>query len=179
MLARSGLLSGLNHIFGDEWIRVGYEKPFGHDIQSAHELNQVIHSYLDEVQLFRIDHYLAKASIKNIRSLRFDNSVWEAVWSNQFIQQVHVVLNEVGGIAGRGGYYDNYGVIKDVVQNHILQIITLIGMEAPTTWHGDEVQTRRYQLLEAVHCEDVIVGQYKGYTEEAGVKNNSVTPTLQ
>lgn len=178
LLARSGLLSRLNHIFGDEWIRVGYEKPFGHDTTSAQALNQVIRSYLEESQIFRIDHYLAKDPIKNIQSLRFDNSVWQAVWNSQFIDQVHIVLNETGGIAGRGTYYDGYGIIKDVVQNHILQIITLVAMEQPKTLYTDEIQAKRCELLENVHCEDVIFGQYEGYTEEDNIKHNSVTPTF-
>ncbi len=160
------------------WTRVIYEKPFGHDSASARALNECISNYLDESQIFRIDHYLAKNIVGNIALLRFTNRVFEPLWNKDNIAWVEIVLSETSGVRGSGHYYDSYGAINDVVQNHILQIIALIGMEAPVYLSGEFIRDEKARVLKHVRAVDLLLGQYEGYQSEEGVAHDSTTETF-
>jgi glucose-6-phosphate 1-dehydrogenase len=159
------------------WHRIVYEKPFGHDRGSAQKLNTEIGQVLDEHQIFRIDHYLTKEVVSNIALIRFTNAVFEPLWNNRYIDQVHIIAAESLGIEGRGSYYDAYGVMRDMMQNHLLQLTALIGMESPTKLSGDAIRDARLAVLRNLSCDDGIYGQYRGYREEPGVKPDSHTET--
>lgn len=159
------------------WHRIVYEKPFGHDLQSAHAINECIAESVNETQVYRIDHYLTKEVVSNIAMIRFTNCVLEPLWSNRYIDQVQIILSENGGIEGRGGYYDAYGALRDVVQNHMLELLALICMESPEKLTGDYIRAERVKVLEKVKFIDGILGQYEGYQQEAYVKENSSTDT--
>ena len=159
------------------WHRIVYEKPFGHDLQSAQEVNKCIAQWVNESQVYRIDHYLTKEVVGNIAMIRFTNCVLEPLWSNRYIDQVQIILSESGGIEGRGAYYDAYGALRDVVQNHMLELVALICMESPEKLTGDFIRAERVKVLEKVKFIDGILGQYEGYTSEKNVKANSSTDT--
>ncbi len=160
------------------WYRVIYEKPFGHDSSSARALNECIAHYLDESQIFRIDHYLAKNIVGNIVLLRFTNRVLEPLWNKENIAWVEIMLSETVGLKGRGHYYDDYGALNDVVQNHILQIIALIAMEAPVYLSGEFIRDEKARVLKHMRAVDLLLGQYEGYTKEDGVAPDSKTETF-
>jgi glucose-6-phosphate 1-dehydrogenase len=159
------------------WHRIVYEKPFGCDRGSAQALNTEIADYLDEHQIFRIDHYLTKELVSNIALIRFTNAVFEPLWNNRYIDQVHIIAAESIGIEGRGAYYDIYGAMRDMMQNHLLQLTALIGMESPTKLSGEAIRDARLAVLHNLSCDDGIYGQYRGYREEPGVKPDSRTET--
>lgn len=160
------------------WNRIVYEKPFGKDKESAHEINDCIAQLLDEKQVYRIDHYLTKELVANIALIRFTNCVFEPLWNNRFIDNVQITLSEQVGVAGRGGYYDNYGALRDVVQNHMLEVLALIGMEAPEKLTGEYIRDARAKTLEKVKFVDGVLGQYTGYKQEKDVAPNSTTETF-
>lgn len=160
------------------WQRVVYEKPFGHDLQSARAINQGIAHVLDEQQIYRIDHYLTKELVSNISLMRFTNAFFEPLWNNNYIEHVQIVLSEQVGADNRGAYYDAYGALRDVVQNHVLELLALIGMEPPAKLTGDFIRANRAKVLEKVQVVDGILGQYNGYTQHAGVKTDSKTETF-
>jgi glucose-6-phosphate 1-dehydrogenase len=159
------------------WHRIVYEKPFGHDLKSAHEVNECIAKNIDEAQVYRIDHYLTKEIVSNIALIRFTNCVLEPLWSNRYIDQVQIVLSESIGIEGRGMYYDAYGALRDVVQNHMLELLALICMESPEKLTGDYIRAERVKVLEKLKFVDGILGQYEGYTDEPHVQKDSHTDT--
>lgn len=159
------------------WHRIVYEKPFGHDQVSARELNASIAKYVDERQVFRIDHYLTKELVSNIALIRFTNAVFEPLWNNRYIDQVHIIATESLGVEGRGAYYDAYGAVRDVIQNHLLQLTALIGMETPAKLAGEAMRDARLEVLRALSCNDGIYGQYNGYLNEPHVKPDSKTET--
>ena len=159
------------------WHRIVYEKPFGHDVQSAREINTCIEQCVNESQVYRIDHYLTKEVVSNIAMVRFTNCVFEPLWSNRYIDQVQIILSERGGIEGRGIYYDAAGALRDVVQNHMLELLALICMESPEKLTGDYIRAERVKVLEKVRFIDGILGQYDGYQQEAHVQPNSPTDT--
>lgn len=160
------------------WHRLVYEKPFGHDLHSAHEINECIARYFRETQIYRIDHYLTKEVVSNITLIRFTNLVFEPLWNNRYIDQVQIILSEKDGISGRGAYYDHYGALRDVVQNHMLELLALIGMESPEKLSGDYVRTERAHVLNAIEVVDGILGQYDGYRSEEQVRPDSNTETF-
>ncbi len=160
------------------WHRIVYEKPFGKDIQSAHEINACIKQWFEECQIYRVDHYLTKEVVNNIALLRFTNIVFEPIWNNKYIDQVHIVLSETGCVGNRAVYYDHYGALRDVVQNHMLELLALVAMEAPATLSGDLIRTERAKVLEKVHIVDGILGQYDTYKEEPSVQPDSTTETF-
>lgn len=162
----------------NEWHRIVYEKPFGHDFISAKKINECIKRSFHESQIFRIDHYLTKEIVSNISMIRFANCVFEPLWNNRFIDNVQVVLSEKLCIEGRGTYYDKYGALCDVVQNHILELIALIGMEAPENLLGDAVREKRARVIEKLDVVDGLLGQYEHYHQENGVHENSKTETF-
>lgn len=160
------------------WHRLVYEKPFGHDLQSAHEINACIARSFNESQIYRIDHYLTKEVVSNIALIRFTNCVFEPLWNNRYIDQVQIILSEELGIDGRGGYYDYYGALRDVVQNHMMELLALIAMEAPEKISGDYVRAERAKVLNAVEVVDGLLGQYEGYRAEKLVRPDSTTETF-
>jgi len=174
--------SGLLHPAGDgPWSRVVIEKPFGRDLASARELNRLVAGVLDEGQTFRIDHYLGKETVQNILVFRFGNSIFEPLWNRKYVDQVQITMAETIGVEHRGKFYDANGVVRDVVQNHLLQVMSLVAMELPATFGADDVRDEKHKLLRSVRPlapEDVVYGQYRGYREEEGVRKGSRTPTF-
>ncbi|MEJ7598698.1 MAG: glucose-6-phosphate dehydrogenase [Kofleriaceae bacterium] len=164
--------------------RVIVEKPFGRDLGSATALNDLIAKHLDENQIFRIDHYLGKETVQNILVLRFGNSIFEPLWNRNHVDHVEITAAESIGIEGRGAFYESTGVIRDVVQNHLLQVLSLVAMEVPASFSADDIRDEKIQVLRSIrrlHVEDVaanaIRGQYRGYRDEAGVAKDSTTAT--
>ena len=159
------------------WHRIVYEKPFGLNLESAREITACIKDTINETQVYRIDHYLTKEVVSNIAMIRFTNCVLEPLWSNRYIDQVHIVLSENGGIEGRGAFYDSAGALRDVVQNHMLEMLALVCMESPEKLTGDYIRAERVKVLEKVRFVDGILGQYEGYKSEKQVNENSRTDT--
>jgi glucose-6-phosphate 1-dehydrogenase len=160
------------------WHRIVYEKPFGKDLQSAHQINKIIAEHFNEQQIFRIDHYLTKELVANIALVRFTNCILEPLWNNRYIDQVQIILDEKTGVEGRGDYYDTYGALADVVQNHMMELLALVGMESPEKLGGDYIRTQRAKVLEKVKVVDVLLGQYDGYQKEEHVTPDSKTETF-
>ncbi|CAM6010700.1 unnamed protein product [Sphagnum balticum] len=173
------------------WTRVIVEKPFGRDSQSSAELTRGLKKHLKEEQIYRIDHYLGKELVENLSVLRFSNLVFEPLWSRQYIRNVQLIFSEDFGTEGRGGYFDSYGIIRDIMQNHLLQILALFAMEPPVSLDAEDIRNEKVKVLRSMRVlssEDVVVGQYKshtrggvkypGYTEDKTVPNNSLTPTF-
>lgn len=160
------------------WHRIVYEKPFGQDIASACEINACIKAAFEEHQIYRIDHYLTKELVSNISLIRFTNCVFEPLWSRQHIEEVQIVLTETIGVGERAGYYDSYGALSDVVQNHMLELLALIAMEGPEKLYGDFVRAERARILEHIRFEDGFNGQYAGYLQASGVAPESRTETF-
>lgn len=160
------------------WTRLVYEKPFGFDARSACVINDVIDDYFTEHQIYRIDHYLTKELVSNIALLRFTNLIFEPLWNNRYIDNVQIILSEKEGIGNRGLYYDNFGAVSDVMQNHMLELLALIGMEAPEKLSGDYVRDQRVKVLEHVQVVDTFFGQYASYTQEEFVDKDSCTETF-
>lgn len=159
------------------WHRIVYEKPFGTDLQSAKAINKCIEHCVNESQVFRIDHYLTKELVSNIALVRFTNIIFEPLWNNKYIDNVQIRIDELIGLEGRGRYYDQYGVLKDVVQNHALQLLALIAMESPSQLSGDAIRDKKAELLKHVSCDAGLTGQYTGYHHEQDVAKDSQTPT--
>lgn len=173
------------------WTRVIVEKPFGRDSESSAELTRGLKEYLTEEQIYRIDHYLGKELVENLSVLRFSNLVFEPLWSRQYIRNVQLIFSEDFGTEGRGGYFDNYGIIRDIMQNHLLQILALFAMETPVSLDGEDIRNEKVKVLRSMRplqLENVVTGQYKshvkgdirypGYTDDNTVPNNSLTPTF-
>jgi glucose-6-phosphate 1-dehydrogenase len=160
------------------WHRIIYEKPFGWDLASAHAINACIAKHFNEQQIYRIDHYLTKELASNIALIRFSNCVLEPLWNNRYIDQVQIVLSEKLGIQNRGLYYDEYGALRDVVQNHLYELLALVCMEAPEKLAGDYIREQRARVLKKVRFVDGILGQYVGYLDEQYVKKDSNTETF-
>jgi glucose-6-phosphate 1-dehydrogenase len=173
------------------WTRLIVEKPFGHDLQSAQELNALLHKHFDESEIFRIDHYLGKETVQNMLALRFANGIFEPIWNRQFIDHVQITVAETLGIEGRAEYYEKAGAIRDIFQNHLLQLIALTAMEPPIDFSADSVRNEKVKVLKAMHTpgpKHVVRGQYgpgyiegqavPGYREEEGVDPSSMTETF-
>ena len=139
-------------IFADDkaYTRIVIEKPFGHDLESAHELNNLLMSMFDEKQIYRIDHYLGKETVQNILALRFANALFEPIWNRNYIDHVQITAAETVGSEGRGAYYEGSGTLRDMVQNHILQLICMIAMEAPVSFDADEIRNKKVDVLNAI-----------------------------
>ncbi len=172
------------------WTRVIVEKPFGHDLTSARELTATIRRWFGENEIFRIDHYLGKETVQNMLALRFANGIFEPIWNRQFIDHVQITVAESMGIEGRAGFYERAGAIRDIFQNHLLQLLALTAMEPPIDFAADSVRNEKVKVLRAMHTpgpKSIVRGQYArgwtegeevpSYREEAGVAGGSVTET--
>ncbi|HEY1280565.1 MAG TPA: glucose-6-phosphate dehydrogenase [Acidimicrobiales bacterium] len=161
--------------------RVVVEKPFGRDLESARELNRVLHQAFPEERIFRIDHYLGKESVEDLLVFRFSNSLLEPIWNRNHVACVQVTMAERIGVEGRGTFYDTVGAIRDVIQNHVLQIVTLLAMEPPVGPDARHLADEKAKVLMATRPIDpacVVKGQYRGYTDEPGVARGSLTETF-
>lgn len=168
----------------DGWRRVVIEKPFGTDLESARSLNEQIHRTLNERQIYRIDHYLGKETVQNILVSRFANTIFEPLWNRQYIDHVEITVAEQVGVEHRGRFYDQVGVLRDMFQNHLLQLVSLVAMEPPVSFDATALRNEKVKVLSAIHPmkeEDVprrtVRAQYNGYREEEGVAKDSQTPT--
>lgn len=145
------------------WNRIVIEKPFGHDLASARQLNAILTRHTHENQLFRIDHYLGKETVQNILMFRFANSIFEPIWSRQTVDYVQITLSEQAGVGNRGGYYEEAGALRDVVQNHLLQVLALVAMEPPVSLEAESVRDEKVKLLKSIRTpgpRDIVRGQY-------------------
>jgi glucose-6-phosphate 1-dehydrogenase len=181
--------AGLDHSNG--WTRLVIEKPFGHDLASAKELNQLVHKYFDEEQIYRIDHYLGKETVQNLLAFRFGNSLFESVWNREKIAKVEITVAEELGIESRANYYEHAGALRDMVQNHLTQLLCLTAMETPSAFRAADVRYEKIKVLKAIapiKADDVIFAQYaegeidgqgvRAYRAEDGVKPDSKTETF-
>jgi len=176
--------------FGQGWRRVVFEKPFGEDLASAVQLNRDIHSVLDEEEIYRVDHYLGKQLVQNILTLRFANEIFAGAWCAQAIDHVQITVAETLGVEKRAGYYDRSGAVRDMLQNHLLQLLSLVAMEPPAKGDADGVRNEAVKVLEHLRPlaeADIVLGQYgagsingkhvPAYREEEGVADASITET--
>src|SRR5205814_816596 len=187
-LSRSGLAAQDAH----QWRRVVIEKPFGHDLASAIELNGIVNEVFPEESVFRIDHYLGKETVQNVLALRFANQLYEPIWNANYVDHIQITMAEDIGIGGRAGYYDGIGAARDVIQNHLLQLLALTAMEEPITFDARELRAEKEKVLSAVRLpkdldRHTARGQYGqgwqgnepvvGYLEEDGIPKDSGTET--
>src|SRR6266699_921607 len=161
---------------GDPSRRIVVEKPLGHDLASARKLNSQLAAAFDEEQIFRIDHYLAKDTVQNVLAFRFSNSLFEPVWNRNLVDTILITAAEEEGIGSRAGYYDQIGAVRDMIQNHVLQLLALVTMEPPTTFDSDYIRRAKRGALRAMSPLDpaqAVRGQYEGYLDEEGVGPDS------
>ncbi len=186
--------AGLLHKNGSGSQRIVVEKPFGHDLQSAHQLNSELTRFAHEQQVFRIDHYLGKETVQNILMFRFSNSIFERLWNRDSIDHVQITVSEQLGVGARGGYYEEAGALRDMVQNHMLQVLALVTMEPPVSLEAESIRDEKVKLLKSIHpltpddvAKQVVRGQYfagvvdgearPGYRQEPKVKPDSNVET--
>jgi glucose-6-phosphate 1-dehydrogenase len=193
MLGKSGLARENANANG--WSRIIVEKPFGHDLQSARDLDETLHQSFAEKQIFRIDHYLAKETVQNILMFRFANAIFEPIWNRNYVSYVGIIAAEKLGIEDRAGYYEHAGVLRDMFQNHMMQILSLTAMEPPALFEADRVSDEKTKVFRSLKPlegntveDDLILGQYgrgttdgsevPAYRDEQGVDSSSLTPTF-
>jgi glucose-6-phosphate 1-dehydrogenase len=179
---------------GNGWRRLIVEKPFGHDLASARALSDDLHKFFPESEIYRIDHYLGKETVQNILAFRFGNGIFEPVWNRRYVNHVEITAAESIGVEGRGGYYQEAGALADMIQNHLLQVMSTIAMEPSASFHADSVRDERSKLLRSIHAMtshevalNAVPGQYgpgrigakdvPGFHQEQGVDSQSRTDT--
>ncbi len=175
----------------DGWVRLVIEKPFGHDLASARELNERLQRHFTEDEIFRIDHYLGKETVQNMLALRFANGIFEPIWNRQFVDHVQITVAESIGIEGRASFYESAGAVRDIFQNHLLQLLALTAMEPPIDFTSEQVRNEKVKVLKSIHTpgpKSVVRGQYgrgyvegeevPGYREEPGVDPQSTTESF-
>jgi glucose-6-phosphate 1-dehydrogenase len=167
------------------WRRIVVEKPFGTDLKTAQELNSHLHKVVDEKQVYRIDHYLGKETVQNILFTRFANTIFEPLWNRNYIDSLQITVAEEVGVGHRAGYYDGVGVLRDMFQNHLLQLVTLVAMEPPASFKADSLRNEKVKVLSAIQpiagvavAENIVRAQYRGYRDEQDVKPGSTTATF-
>lgn len=163
------------------WTRIVVEKPFGKDLDSAEELSAQLGELFDEQQLYRIDHYLGKELVQNLLVLRFANRFFLPLWNRDNIHNIQIVFREDFGTEGRGGYFDEYGIIRDIIQNHLLQVLCLVAMEKPVSLKPEHIRDEKVKVLQSVlpiSTEEAVLGQYEGYRDDPTVSDSSNTPTF-
>ena len=187
--------AGLNEGENGGWARLVVEKPFGRDLRSAQDLNSELQRYFDETQIYRIDHYLGKETVQNILALRFANGIFEPVWNQHYVDHVQITVAEDIGVGTRGAFYEEAGAMRDIVQNHVMQVLCLTAMEPPVTFDAESVREEKVKVLKAVRPipedeveNNAVRGQYErgwvwgeevpGYREEGNVDSGSVTETF-
>ena len=181
-----GQLGAVGLVGGSQGLRrIVIEKPFGTDWQSARALNDCVHKVFSERQVYRIDHYLGKETVQNMLVLRFANSIFEPVWNRNYVDHVQITVAEEVSVGGRAGYYDGAGVLRDMFQNHLLQLMMITAMEAPVRFEADLVRDEKVKVLRAIRplagadfASDTVRGQYEGYLEEGDVPSGSRTATF-
>jgi glucose-6-phosphate 1-dehydrogenase len=169
----------------NKWTRIAIEKPFGNDLETARSLDRKLAEIFDEKQIFRVDHYLAKETVQNILAFRFANSMFEPVWKNEFIDHVQITFAEKEGIDERGSFFDGVGLLRDVLQNHLTQLVASVTMEQPNSFTKDTIRDARAKAIEAIEeiavekvHENVVSGQYEGYHDTQDVALDSKTETF-
>jgi glucose-6-phosphate 1-dehydrogenase len=180
--------AGLTHSRG--WVRIVIEKPFGYDFPSARKLNALLHRYFNESQIYRIDHYLGKETVQNLLAFRFANPIFESLWNRDKVESVQITVAENLGVEHRGAYYQEVGALRDMVQNHLTQLLTIVAMEIPVTFEADALRNEKLKVLYSIapiSPQDAIFGQYTswqikdhtipGYHEEPGVRKDSKAET--
>ncbi|MFO7886354.1 MAG: hypothetical protein R6U68_16185 [Desulfobacteraceae bacterium] len=193
LLGQAGLAREFEE--GRGWSRIVVEKPFGHDLDSARDLDQTLHAHFQENQIFRIDHYLAKETVQNILMLRFGNAIFEPIWNRSYIEAVSITAAETLGVEHRAGYYEQAGVLRDMFQNHMMQVLSLTAMDPPSLFEADQVQDEKVRVYRALRPfptdrteEFLVLGQYgagtvdgakvPAYRDEKGVHPDSLMPTF-
>ena len=168
----------------DTWRRIVIEKPFGHDLASAQGLNRALHAVFEEHQIYRIDHYLGKETAQNILFFRFGNTIFEPVWNRNYVDHVQITVAEDVDVGHRAGYYDQAGVLRDMFQNHLLQLLALTAMEPPASFQADAIRNEKVKVFSAIRvlpadavAEHTVRGQYRGYRDAPGVAPDSQTAT--
>jgi glucose-6-phosphate 1-dehydrogenase len=167
------------------WSRIMVEKPFGRDLSSARALNRMAASFLDESQIYRIDHYLGKETVQNILVFRFGNAIFEPLWNHKYIDHVQITAAEDLGLEGRGRFYDETGALRDVIQNHLLEVLALVTMEPPVSFRPDDLRDERVQVLRSLRpivggdvAAETVRAQYRGFHDEPAIPPGSRTPTF-
>jgi glucose-6-phosphate 1-dehydrogenase len=181
--------AGLNE--SPRWTRLVIEKPIGNDLESAMELNELVHEFFDESQVYRIDHYLGKETVQNLLAFRFSNPMFESVWNRDRVESVEITVAEDLGIGTRAGYYESAGVLRDMVQNHLTQVLALVAMEPPISFDAEQIRNEKVKVIEAIapiRRESIVFGQYEAgtidgvevaaYRDEDGVDSDSHTATF-
>lgn len=177
---------GLHQAQGTGFRRVVVEKPFGYDLESARTLNRQLTEVFAETEVYRIDHYLGKETVQNMLVMRFANGIFEPIWNRQYISHVEITAAEFEGVGQRGGYYDGAGALRDMVQNHLMQVLSMIAMEPPASLEANALRNESLKVFQSLRplpskaealADHVVRGQYTGYTEEKSVKSDSHTET--